>query len=221
LNESIALVDTPYAARMDGDDIMFPERLSRQLARLKSGGRDKALDIVGSRAVMLDDEGVVVGLFKEPELPQSPVGYLRSNAFTHPTVAGRTQWFIDNPYRDHLRRSQDKELWLRTSGGSSFQKMDEPLLYYRVNKRIRKTLYKASSRADREILREYGPGIVGVARTQRLLARSRGKQTLVSALSGVAGFERWYAGRRYEASPQLESWQDLLRQVLRTPVPGL
>jgi glycosyltransferase involved in cell wall biosynthesis len=221
LNESIRLVDTPYVARMDGDDVMFPERLSRQVEALQPSGRGEMVDVVGSRAVMLDEDAAVVGLFKEPPLPDTPVGYLRSNAFTHPTVSGRTQWFLDHPYRDHLRRSQDKELWLRTNRGSSFLKLGDPLLFYRVNRRIRKALYGASSRADREILREYGPGLVGSAKTLQLLFRSRAKQSMVSALGGSVGFERWYTGRRFEVSPEQGAWQATLDAVLKTPVPGL
>ncbi|MBV5327771.1 MAG: glycosyltransferase family 2 protein, partial [Chlorobium sp.] len=46
LNEALGLARGYYFARMDADDISYPERFSQQLAFLKS---DQSVDLLGSR----------------------------------------------------------------------------------------------------------------------------------------------------------------------------
>jgi glycosyltransferase involved in cell wall biosynthesis len=218
LNQAIYEVETRFTARMDADDIMFPCRLERLLSRLEA---PDVPDVVGSRAAVIDDASRLYREFKEPPLPTTPSGYLRSNAFTHPTVAGRTDWFRANPYRANLRRAQDKELWLRSSRHSRFVKLEEVLLFYRVGRAIRRPLYAASSQANRQILREYGPELIGSSATVRLLAASSAKQFLVTLMNGHRGFEEWYFRQRLVAMPAPSSWRTDLDTVLATPIPGV
>ena len=81
------MADAPLMVRMDADDIMHPERLRLQVAELANGW-----DVVGSRAWVIDNATELRGAFAEPALPATHAGFLRSNAFSHPTVAGRTDW---------------------------------------------------------------------------------------------------------------------------------
>ena len=49
----------------------------------------------------------------------------------HPSIMGRTKWFLKNQYAEDLPRLQDLDLWLRTSSHSAFYNLSEPLLFYR------------------------------------------------------------------------------------------
>jgi hypothetical protein len=55
------------------------------------------------------------------------------HTFLHNTVIAEAEWFRNNPYSEDLmfHRSQDAELWCRTSTTSRFVNMPELLVYYR------------------------------------------------------------------------------------------
>lgn len=57
LNRGLALANSPYIARMDGDDISKPTRFEKQIAYMKS---DSKLSIVGSYMELIDDNGLIL-----------------------------------------------------------------------------------------------------------------------------------------------------------------
>ena len=96
LNQAVALSKGEFIARMDADDICFPERLSRQVARLRE---DSQLDLVGCGAVVFTSERqtvgeMPVGLDHQDIVARPFVGF----PFPHPTWCGRANWFRNNPY---------------------------------------------------------------------------------------------------------------------------
>lgn len=152
LNRIAHLARFPLLARMDGDDLMHPLRIERQVRKFES---DPDLDVLGTMAFLIDGDTELVGAFTEPELPRTPRGFLRSNAFSHPTVMGKTSWFRANPYDEHLLRAQDKELWLRTCQTSKFAKLPDRLMYYRVPRDMSSSRLRRNESYNRLILRRY------------------------------------------------------------------
>ena len=125
LNELSQLASAPYYFRMDADDIMHPERLEKQLRELRSRPPNT---IVGTRAYSIDKDSNVVGI--KPNSTGHLIDFAARHYFVHPSVAASTEWFLKNPYAN-LHRSEDAELWCRTSRTSNFLNMSEPLLFYR------------------------------------------------------------------------------------------
>lgn len=132
LNRVAARAKGGILFRMDADDIMHPNRIRATRDFLLA----HKLDVVGTRAYVVDEDSSLVGLYKEGPLPTRKSEFLKSNAFTHPTVAGRTEWFLANPYDTSVLRAEDKDLWLRTHENSRFGKLATPLLYYRIPRRL-------------------------------------------------------------------------------------
>jgi glycosyltransferase involved in cell wall biosynthesis len=131
LNQAVALSRGEFIARMDADDICFPDRLAHQVARLK---QEPDIDVLaGSAVVFATDARLVgelpVGLTHE-EITAHPV---RGFPFPHPTWCGRAQWFRQNPYDPKLMKAQDQDLLLRTFKSSRFAALDEVLIGYRQN----------------------------------------------------------------------------------------
>lgn len=130
LNESIRLAKGAFYARMDADDIMDSERIEKQVEYLL---RHPNVDVVGTLAYVIDTENNVIGSFKSGILhPRSIEDILNGGIFIHPTIMGRKDWFVNNPYDVTLKRMQDKGLWLKTIESSNFEIIPEKLLYYRA-----------------------------------------------------------------------------------------
>lgn len=131
LNQAVDLARGRYFARMDADDISFPERFTRQIAAMQGDG---TLDLVATRAITVDEFNHVSGSFP----------YALSHAaicirpwlgfhFPHPTWMGKTEWFRTHRYTvpaPYL--CEDQELLLRSYRSSRFATIDEVLFAYRV-----------------------------------------------------------------------------------------
>lgn len=131
LNQAVDLARGTYFARMDADDISFPERFAKQLALLQADG---ALDLVATRAIIIDEEDRVTGSFPsalshEAICARPWLGF----PLPHPTWMARTAWFhayryaVPAPYL-----CEDQELLLRAHAHSRFGTVDELLFAYRI-----------------------------------------------------------------------------------------
>lgn len=130
LNETIRLANGEYYFRMDADDIMFPDRVQKQIAFLEE---HPEIDVVGTSAVIIGENNEILFGMKGPmTAPEKRSDVINGNIFIHPSVAGRTKWFRDHPYDDSKRRSQDFFLWLSSVDDSKFVVINESLLFYRV-----------------------------------------------------------------------------------------
>lgn len=130
LNEAVSKTKGQYIARMDADDIAFPERLEIQLDFLK---KNKDIDLVGCRAVAFRGEGEVIGLLPFASDHTSMTAQVwRNIPLPHPTWMGKASWFKENPYAyPEVRRSEDQELLLRTHSFSHFACVPDVLFGYR------------------------------------------------------------------------------------------
>ena len=219
LNQIAAWSLRRYLARMDGDDLMHPDRLSRQREFLRSR---PDVDAVGSTAFIIGSSNEVTGRRGDARFDPSPSAVLEHGLFIHPTVMGRRDWFLRHPYDPRFVRAEDRELWCRTAATSRFGRIDHPLLFYREPDHVNLRNYLQSCATDREILRVYGPGLVGAVRTRALIARSHLKAGCyrTASLAGRTGLllrrrSRLLSGTDYEAAA------GTVARILTTPVPGL
>jgi glycosyltransferase involved in cell wall biosynthesis len=131
LNQAVAESRGEFIARMDADDICFPDRVAHQVARLRE---EPDIDVLAGSAVVFATDArllgeLPVGLTHE-EITAHP---LRGFPFPHPTWCGRAHWFRQNPYDPKLMKAQDQDLLLRTFKSSRFAALDEVLIGYRQN----------------------------------------------------------------------------------------
>lgn len=182
LNQVARMAAGEVVFRMDADDLMHPRRLERTLEEMC---RHEA-DVVGGRAIAVDAGTQVVGLFREGGIPADRAGFLKSNAFTHPTVAASREWFLANAYDETLKRSEDKDLWLRSAAHTRSVKLDDVLLFYRLAD-LSAAKQARDARYDRRLLRRHGSELVGGAGTNRRLATSYAKQAVFAGLTRLGG----------------------------------
>ena len=126
LNEQIMMAKGKYFVRMDADDIMFPDRLEKQINYLED---HPEIDVIGSSAIVIDNFNNILGI--RPVLLMSSKNIYKRVPFIHPTVIGRIKWFRTYMYSEDLSGVEDFDLWIRSYPYSSFQPIQEPLLFYR------------------------------------------------------------------------------------------
>jgi glycosyltransferase involved in cell wall biosynthesis len=135
LNEAIDLARGQYLARMDQDDVSYPERFARQIEALQN---DSKLDLVSARAITIDENNEESGLFPYPlshdEICARPwLGFY----LPHPIWMGRIEWFrkhrysVPGPYF-----CEDQELLLRSYSESKFGTVNEILFGYRIRGKV-------------------------------------------------------------------------------------
>jgi glycosyltransferase involved in cell wall biosynthesis len=131
LNQGIKLSSTKYIARMDSDDISFPDRLEKQFNFLE---KNKDIDLVASKASFFFDNNYQISGF----LPYKKYHHLiiarpwKSIPMPHPTWMGRCMWFKKNLYKiPQVHLTEDQELLLRTMVDSKFYSLPSVLLAYR------------------------------------------------------------------------------------------
>ena len=130
LNEAISLSRGKYFARMDGDDIAYPERLAAQVEYLEN---HPEVDLLATNIIAIDENNHPTGGFapieSHEEICRRPwAGF----PMTHPTWMGRLEWFRTHKYRPEALRTEDTDLMLRTFDTSRFAKLPEVMLAYRV-----------------------------------------------------------------------------------------
>lgn len=129
LNQLSELAKGKYYARMDADDIMFPNRIKFQVDYLINNSE---VDLLGTGLIAIDNTNNIIGLRKGSALSHITLKNALKGSWTaHPSITGKVEWFKKNNYDETLRRSQDFELWIRTVEKSNFVRIEEPLLFYR------------------------------------------------------------------------------------------
>jgi glycosyltransferase involved in cell wall biosynthesis len=129
LNQAVNLARGKYLARMDGDDIAYPERLEKQVAFLEE---HPDIDLLATAVVVFKDDGTLLGCRPTPLTHEEICAHPQSGfPMAHPTWMGKTVWFRSNPYRTDALRMEDKELLFRTHASSKFACLNETLLAYR------------------------------------------------------------------------------------------
>ena len=112
LNQAIALSRGPFLARMDGDDVAYPERLQRQLDYLRT---NPSVDLVGSSVVVFGDDGTALGKRACAETHEAICARPSAGfALVHPAFFGRIAYFRKYQYRASAVRCEDQDLLLRS-----------------------------------------------------------------------------------------------------------
>ncbi|ULA64994.1 MAG: Glycosyltransferase [Nitrospira sp.] len=130
LNHCVMQARGRYIARMDADDIAYPDRFERQFRYLES---HPEVDVLGHGAVLFTDAGRVLGVYPtactHEEICRRPWwGF----PLAHPTWMGKRLWFTHYRYDDALTKGQDQDVLLRSYRTSRFAALSDPLLGYRI-----------------------------------------------------------------------------------------
>lgn len=134
LNELTSLAKGKYIARIDADDICYPERLRLQVAYLDThpdhvmvGGQVEAIDPDGRRLMSL------VKFFEHDKIENA---LLKADAFAiiHPAIMLRTQTLREiGGYDETLGISEDTDMFLRMARMGKIANLHETVIDYRMH----------------------------------------------------------------------------------------
>jgi glycosyltransferase involved in cell wall biosynthesis len=213
LNQGIAAATGRYIARMDADDVCFPDRFARQVARLNT---ERSLDLVACRTLIFDDSGAAAGLSPH-QLSHEALCAQPWNGFylVHPSWMGRTDWFRRYRYQiPEVVRAEDQELLLRAYPDSRFAVLDEILLGYRMGptvlgKQLSQRRCLLAAQIDRFAQRRQWRNLL-------LAVLATGLKLSRDVMFATAAGRRWRDRRGGKVPPDNEkAWAELLLSLSR------
>lgn len=131
LNEGIKIANGEYIARMDADDISYPNRFEIQLNYIKENN----LILCGSWADIINDFGEKIGeMIYPPKAEKIKIFGLLHNPFIHSSVIFKKDIFNKvRGYNRSFKHIEDYELWTRIMFKYKTGNVGENLLKYRVH----------------------------------------------------------------------------------------
>jgi hypothetical protein len=130
LNLGIGLAQGKYLARLDADDVAYPQRLAVQVAYLE---QHPAVGMCGAWADQIDAQGQVTGQIEvvvDPADIQATM--LFHNCFYHSTVMLRTG-LARQEYDISFPIQEDYEFWVRLARQVPLAVLPQKLIQYRVH----------------------------------------------------------------------------------------
>jgi glycosyltransferase involved in cell wall biosynthesis len=126
LNETVRQSKSVFFARMDGDDIAYPDRLQRQVEFLQ---KHPEVDLVAGAMVVFGKDRETIGMRRGPrEHNQICARPISGFPLAHSTWLGHTEWFCLHPYRENAVRIEDWDLLFRAHRQSRFANLSEVVL---------------------------------------------------------------------------------------------
>lgn len=209
LSQAIGAARGTYLARMDGDDISFPQRLATQLRFLEARPE---IDLVGTDMLVFNSRGSMLGVRRggttHDEICRRPWAQF---PLAHPTWMGRIEWFRRFRYREDALRMEDQDLLLRSYAQSRFAGIPNVLVAFRED-----------SISLQKILQGRLNYCLALARTGGMFAaKGIPAHLLKAALDVVAvGSGLRYRLLRNRAQPGTadiaNAWQELWSKLLQT-----
>lgn len=143
LNYGIQMASGEWIARLDADDIAEPSRFQRQLEVAQT---DLSIVVLGSGFSFIDENGSVTASFPQVDKNRSILNSLingKGRVFPHSSALFKRRAALQvGGYRPRIRRSQDKDLWLRLSRLGRLESVNDVLV--RIRRHTNQISHEAS-----------------------------------------------------------------------------
>lgn len=211
LNDCIDSARGRLMARMDADDISYPERIERQVRFLSAHPQ---VDLVGCRMLICGEDGSPIGKRRVPETHEGIIAMPALGFGTaHPTWMARAEWYRKHRYDTTALRFEDVELLYRSHRTSQFANLPEVLYGYRemaggFQKRSR-------TRAGRIRYLSARKAELGQGTYLRAAAAEGVKFVLDAGLTAMRARYRWLRAREESlTAAEIEEWNTLLEHLM-------
>lgn len=205
LNQCIKIAKGRYFARMDGDDVAYPDRLHLQFEYLE---QNRQIDLCGGGAIVFGGTGAPHWRYTPVqthfEIVRSP---MKGFPLWHPGWMGRTDWFRRWQYEESAHLGQDQEMLLRSYRTSTFANLPNVLIGYRQERVSLKKLLRYRALWIRYVYNQ-ATGSPRLTDTVQLAfySTARALANCVAAM-GVQGIAR--QGSKSPTIEELKAWNTL------------
>ncbi len=129
LNYGLQFVQTDLVARMDSDDICFPDRFEKQVLQFDL---NPSLEILGGGIEEFYGEYHKIRLYPKWTDKNSKTLY-RGTPVAHPTLMIKTPLLKEFKYFESTKCNEDIDLWFRLiKAGHKIKTLQEPVLHFRI-----------------------------------------------------------------------------------------
>lgn len=218
LNQITRLSRGRYLARMDDDDLMLRKRLEIQVMQLR---KNQSVDVLGTMSYLMDTDLKVYGRYREPELPTEYRGFFSSGILCHPSVVATRTWALTHPYDPQWIRTEDKELWIRSSSDTVFCKIQDFTMLIKVPRKLSPKKFHLTQKYDRRLVSFYAKTEGLRLFEARYVAMTYVKQ-FVFALTNILGLTSLVYRKKYVqiSQKQIKTLEVEVEEILATRVPG-
>jgi glycosyltransferase involved in cell wall biosynthesis len=190
LNKGLRTAKGEFIARMDADDVAFPQRLEKQLEIFRS---NSSVLVCGSNYAI---EGSSIFQYRSKVTDND---YLKSNllfatCFSHPTVMMRNVFKkLDIWYDPAYRHAEDYRLWTTLAQYGEFAYIDEPLIKYRRHSGQVSVVHSAAQQTASRSIRETYLETLGFEANAREkeIHNATGENALICSTAVLVETEKW------------------------------
>lgn len=207
LNQCIDRARGKYFARMDADDLAYPDRLARQLEFLES---HPEIDLCSAGAMVFGKNGRPLWRFspagQHAAIIRAPfLGF----PLWHPLWMGRIEWFRRWRYDESAWLGQDQELLLRSYRESRFANLPQVLLGYRRERVTLKKLFRYKLLYIHYVCKQ--PGIAADTWDKLQLLAVSGARFAANCAAQLGGIEHRLGHQAAKAptAAELAEWRSL------------
>src|ERR1035437_5153614 len=129
LNYGLKEAKFDWVARMDADDIAFPDRLEKEVKLINKSSKD----IIFSNAVFFRNKKIQLLNTINTEKEDLKKKIKLRGHICHPSVLYNRNFILENGgYNEYLDHSEDHELWIRLLNKANFVHLNEFVLFMRI-----------------------------------------------------------------------------------------
>jgi glycosyltransferase involved in cell wall biosynthesis len=216
LNRLMDLARGRLFARMDADDVAYPQRLEHQVAHLHANPQ---VDLVGAAMLVFGVEGRPIGKRAAPLEHRQICAHPRAGfRLFHPTWLGRAEWYRRHRYSERALRCEDQELLYRSHRTSVFANLEKPLLGYREERLVMRSLLTGRMSWTKAIGGQLWRA--GHRRSALQIAASQTAKASLDAISIGTGLGHKLLPQRagWTSSSEIEQWRDVWESCNAAPV---
>jgi glycosyltransferase involved in cell wall biosynthesis len=218
LNEVTKIAKYDFIARMDADDLIFPNKIQTQLTCFE---KDTNLDIVTTGVYSVTNKLEIQGVRGQDfEYPTYESIISRQLGVVHAAILARKSWYERNEYDENLKIAQDLDLWIRAAKKNDFKikSIADYLYIYREEGNVTRDKLLRAYKNERRMIGKYGS-----SQKMKLILKSRFKSFVVRTLAFTGNVQQLQKRRgKEEISEDLKAnFQNALEVIKSTKIPGI